>query len=43
MRRDEEAFVTVEEPKVLRGGVIAASDWRLGGPFVKWMKERARA
>src|SRR5215471_9115570 len=41
--RDPEAFVTVEEPKVLRGGMIAATDWRLGGPFVRWMKERARA
>jgi uncharacterized protein YebE (UPF0316 family) len=40
---DTEAFITVEEPKVLRGGIIAASDWRLGGPFVRWMKERARA
>jgi uncharacterized protein YebE (UPF0316 family) len=40
---DAEAFVTVEEPKVLRGGLIAATDWRLGGPLVKWMKERERA
>jgi uncharacterized protein YebE (UPF0316 family) len=40
---DPEAFITVEEPKVLRGGLIAATDWRLGGPFVKWMKERSRA
>jgi uncharacterized protein YebE (UPF0316 family) len=40
---DAGAFVTVEEPKVLRGGLIAATDWRLGGPFVKWMKERSRA
>jgi uncharacterized protein YebE (UPF0316 family) len=41
--RDAEAFVTVEEPKILRGGMIAATDWRLGGPFARWMKERARA
>jgi uncharacterized protein YebE (UPF0316 family) len=40
---DADAFVTVEEPKVLRGGMVAATDWRLGGPFVRWMKERARA
>jgi uncharacterized protein YebE (UPF0316 family) len=42
-QHDEDAFVTVEEPKVLRGGMIAPTDWRLGGPFVRWMKERARA
>jgi uncharacterized protein YebE (UPF0316 family) len=40
---DTDAFVTVEEPKVLRGGMIAATDWRLGEPFVKWMKARQRA
>lgn len=43
MDLDADAFVTVEEPKVLRGGLIAASDWRLGEPFVKWMKARQRA
>ena len=26
---DKEAFVTVEEPKILRGGLIAAHDWSL--------------
>jgi uncharacterized protein YebE (UPF0316 family) len=41
--KDSGAFVTVEEPKVLRGGLMATSDWRLGGPFVRWMKGRARA
>jgi uncharacterized protein YebE (UPF0316 family) len=40
---DTDAFVTVEEPKVLRGGMIAATDWRLATPFVRWMKGRARA
>jgi uncharacterized protein YebE (UPF0316 family) len=40
---DREAFVTVEEPKVLRGGLIASHDWRLGGPLVRWMKGRERA
>jgi len=41
--KDSGAFVTVEEPKVLRGGLMATSDWRLGGPFVRWMKARERA
>jgi len=41
--KDSGAFVTVEEPKVLRGGLMATSDWRLGGPFVRWMKGRERA
>jgi uncharacterized protein YebE (UPF0316 family) len=40
---DTGAFVTVEEPKVLRGGSVAARDWRLGGPLVQWMKGRQRA
>jgi len=40
---DGDAFVTVEEPKVLRGGLIAPTDWRLGEPLVRWMKGRARA
>jgi uncharacterized protein YebE (UPF0316 family) len=40
---DKAAFVTVEEPKVLRGGSVAARDWRLGGPLVQWMKGRDRA
>jgi uncharacterized protein YebE (UPF0316 family) len=41
--KDSGAFVTVEEPKVLRGGLMATNDWRLGGPFVRWMKSRERA
>lgn len=40
---DKDAFVTVEEPKVLRGGMIATTDWRLGGPLTRWMKGRQRA
>lgn len=40
---DKDAFVTVEEPKVLRGGQIAATDWRLAGPLTRWMKGRQRA
>lgn len=41
--KDQEAFVTVEEPKVLRGGSLATREWRMGGPFVRWMKGRQRA
>ena len=42
-KNDKEAFVTVEEPKVLRGGSLATREWRMGGPFVRWMKGRQRA
>lgn len=41
--KDNDAFVTVEEPKVLRGGLLATREWRVGGPFVRWMKGRQRA
>jgi len=40
---DSDAFVTVEEPKVLRGGSLAARDVRLGGPLLRWMFGRQRA
>ena len=40
---DPEAFVTVEEPKVLRGGMIATRDWRIPTPLTRWMKGRQRA
>ena len=40
---DAEAFVTVEEPKVLRGGSLATKEWRVGGPLMKWMLGRQRA
>jgi len=40
---DAEAFVTVEEPKVLRGGSLATKEWRLGGPLMRWMLGRQRA
>jgi len=41
---DENAFVTVEEPKILRGGNMGPPrDWRLAGPWVMWKKERDRA
>jgi uncharacterized protein YebE (UPF0316 family) len=41
--KDQEAFVTVEEPKVLSGGIIATRDWPVGGPLLRWMKGRQRA
>ena len=41
--RDEDAFVTVEEPKVLSGGIIATRDWSVSGQLVRWVKGRQRA
>ena len=41
--RDEDAFVTVEEPKVLSGGIIADRQWSIGGQLFRWMKGRQRA
>jgi uncharacterized protein YebE (UPF0316 family) len=35
---DPDAFVTVEEPKVLRGGLLAQREWR-----PQWWKSRQRA
>jgi uncharacterized protein YebE (UPF0316 family) len=43
IENDPDAFVTVEEPKVLRGGLIATREWPLGGPLLRWMKARQRA
>jgi len=40
---DEEAFVTVEEPRVLLGGSIATREWVVGGPLGRWMRLRQRA
>jgi uncharacterized protein YebE (UPF0316 family) len=40
---DASAVVTVEEPKILRGGSISAREWRLDAPFTRWMKRRDRA
>jgi uncharacterized protein YebE (UPF0316 family) len=40
---DKDAFVTVEEPKVLRGGSLIPRDFRMGGPLLQWMKGRQRA
>jgi uncharacterized protein YebE (UPF0316 family) len=35
---DAEAFVTVEEPKILRGGSMVARDWRIGGAPGQWFR-----
>ena len=36
-RWDPDAFVTVEEPKVLRGGSLVERDWRMPVPFpTRW-------
>jgi uncharacterized protein YebE (UPF0316 family) len=40
---DGEAFVTVEEPRVLLGGSIATREWAVGGPLGRWMRLRQRA
>ena len=40
---DDEAFVTVEEPRVLLGGSIAEREWALAGPLGRWMRLRQRA
>lgn len=35
-RFDSDAFVTVEEPTILRGGSLAARDWRVAPRFLRW-------
>jgi len=40
---DDEAFVTVDEPRVLLGGSIATRQWAVGGPLARWMRLRQRA
>lgn len=42
-RWDPEAFVTVEEPKALRGGSFADRQSRIIGPMARWLKSRQRA
>jgi uncharacterized protein YebE (UPF0316 family) len=37
---DDDAFVTVEEPKVLRGGSVETREWRIPTPFSQWMRKR---
>jgi len=39
---DPDAFVTVEEPKVLRGGSMVEREWPVGGRVVRWFR-RLRA
>jgi uncharacterized protein YebE (UPF0316 family) len=44
-RFDPDAFVTVEEPKILRGGMLAAREWRIANPWTRraLMRRRQRA
>ena len=43
-RYDPRAFVTVEEPKILRGGSFAERDWRSGTPLERFsLRSRQRA
>ena len=43
-RFDPQAFVTVEEPKILRGGSFATRDWRSGTPLERFsLRSRQRA
>jgi uncharacterized protein YebE (UPF0316 family) len=42
-RWDSTAFVTVEEPKILRGGSFAAKEWKVGTSMGRWMRSRQRA
>ena len=39
---DPEAFVTVEEPRILRGGSLATRTFRMASPLDRWMKSRQR-
>jgi uncharacterized protein YebE (UPF0316 family) len=43
-RYDPQAFVTEEEPKILRGGSIAEREWRVGSPLTLFSnRSRQRA
>ena len=43
-RWDPTAFVTAEEPKILRGGSLAAREWRMASPLTRLMQRtRQRA
>ena len=35
-KHDRNAFVTVEEPKLLRGGSMVAREWRVAPSWMKW-------
>lgn len=39
---DSDAFVTVEEPRVLLGGSLASRTFRMASPLDRWMKTRQR-
>ncbi len=39
---DPEAFVTVEEPRVLLGGSLASRSFRIASPLDRWMKSKQR-
>lgn len=39
---DPEAFVTVEEPRILLGGSLATRSFRIASPLDRWMKTRQR-
>jgi uncharacterized protein YebE (UPF0316 family) len=41
-RWDSTAFVTVEEPKILRGGSFAVKEWKVGTSMGRWMRSRQR-
>lgn len=41
-RLDADAFVTVEEPKTLRGGMLATREWPVAGMVDRWIPGRAR-
>ena len=40
---DPEAFVTVEEPRILLGGSLASRTFRMASPLDRWIKTRQRA
>lgn len=41
-RWDPEAFVTVEEPRLLRGGSLATREWLFTSPIDRWRRSRQR-
>ena len=41
-RWDPEAFVTVEEPRILLGGSLATRTFRMASPLDRWLKTRQR-
>lgn len=41
-RLDDDAFVTVEEPKTLRGGILATREWPVTEMVDRWLPGRAR-